>query len=79
MHIPNTSDRVTLIEMDVGDSAAIAAKTLGYETLKDLRRSVIVSFVNGNDVFCCTSGFLTSYSIISKYDSWAQEWLGYSH
>ena len=40
-----------LTEMDVGDSAAMAARTLGYETLKDLQRSVIVSFINGNDVF----------------------------
>ena len=43
--------KVTLIEMDVGDSAAIAARTLRYGTLKDLQRSVIVSFVNGNYVF----------------------------
>ena len=40
-----------LIEMDIGDSAAIAARTLGYETMKGLQRSVIVSFINGNDVF----------------------------
>ena len=40
-----------LTEMDVGDSAAMAARTLGYETLKDLQRSVIVSFINGNDIF----------------------------
>ena len=37
-----------LMEMNVGDSAA---RTLGYETMKDLHRSVIMSFVNGNDVF----------------------------
>ena len=36
------------MEMNVGDSAA---RTLGYETMKDLQRSVIVSFVNRNDVF----------------------------
>ena len=36
------------MQMNVGDSAA---RTLGYETMKDLQRSVIVSFVNGNDVF----------------------------
>ena len=36
------------MEMNVGDSAA---RTLGYEMMKDLQRSVIVSFVNGNDVF----------------------------
>ena len=41
--------------MDVGDSAAIAARMLGYETLKDLQRIVIVSFVNGNDVFAVPS------------------------
>ena len=36
------------MEMNVGYSTA---RTLGYETMKDLQRSVIVSFVNGNDVF----------------------------
>ena len=36
------------MEMNVGDSAA---RTFGYETMKDLQRSVIVSFVNRNDVF----------------------------
>ena len=41
--------------MDVGDSAAIAARTLGYETLKDLQKSVIVSFVNGNGAVLPTS------------------------
>ena len=40
-----------LTEMDVGDSAAMATRTLGYETLKDLQRSVIVSFISRNDVF----------------------------
>ena len=30
------ADRVTLIEIDVGDSAAIAARALGYEMLEDL-------------------------------------------
>ena len=80
---------------DVGDSAAIAARTLGYGTLKDLQRSVIVTFVNGNDVFAvlptgyekslCFACLPLVFDILfhpqeaSKYDSWAHEWLGYSH
>ena len=45
-----------LIEMNVGDSAAIAARTLGYETLKDLQSKGLF-FVNGNDVFCTSTGY----------------------
>ena len=41
------------MEMNVGYSTA---RTLGYETMKDLQRSVIVSFVNGNDVFATGFG-----------------------
>ena len=37
--------------MNVGDSAAITARTLGYEMLKDLQ-SKGLSFINGNDFFC---------------------------
>ena len=44
-----------LIEMDAGDSTAIAATTFGYEKLKHLQRSVIVSFVNGNSAVYPTS------------------------
>ena len=51
-----------LIKMDVGNSAAIAARTLGYETLKKKKkkkkkktRSFTVSFVNGNGAVLPTS------------------------
>ena len=37
--------------MDIGVYAASTARTLGYETPKDLQKSVIVSFVKGNGVF----------------------------
>ena len=60
-----------------------------------LQRRVIVSFVNGNDVFAilptgygkslCLACLPLVFDILfnpqdaSKYDSWAKEWLGYSH
>ena len=46
------ADTVKLIEMDVGDSAAIAARTLGYETLKRSPKEcyIVLKSVNGNDV-----------------------------
>ena len=48
------ADTVVLIEMDVGDSAAIAARTFGFETLKRSPKECysVLKFVNGNDVFC---------------------------